>query len=167
MTSKHAGSVLALMAIAGTLGACGSSSSSSKTIPKAQFIARADSICLNGQLRTNAIPAPKSNPATATKAQLPRWATFFAALAASLQTDHTALAALPKPDSGATQITQALADLQLYITQLSALGKRAAAGDLPGFQALFAQLNSPSSSAAKASQLAKQFGLKVCGGSGR
>jgi hypothetical protein len=148
--------------LAATVAGCGSSSM--KTIPKADWIKRADAICAGATKTRNAIPFPRVNPASATKAQLQmQIGPYLAKLIPSQQSTHDQVAALPSPDSGKATITGALANVQKSIDQFKALTRSANAGDVATFRKQFAALNAPSSPGNAASAQVKAFGLKVCG----
>jgi hypothetical protein len=160
MRVRLGSSVLAAMAIAGALSACGSSS---KTISKADFIKRADAICASGNQRIRALPQPNLNPSKVTTAQLPQLASFLGQFLMVLQSEYDQIVALPSPSSDKSTIDQALASVKQSIGVFAQMRQRAMAGDVAGFKTLFAQENGPGSANNRANALAKQFGLKVCG----
>lgn len=136
------------------LASCGSSSSSSKTLPKAQFIARADTICAK-ELKTVSAPAPNFNPATASTAQIKSVAPFLRQQATAIHNGVTEIAGLGKPDQDQALLERLLADGRLSAVELSAAADAAAKGDKQGVQAAISK--SPDDNA-----LAKRFGFKVC-----
>jgi hypothetical protein len=154
--------LLAAVGIATALSACGSSPPKA-SISKAEFIRRADAICFTGAKRVSAIPSPNVHYDAATRQQLPQIAHYLPHIIEELQSEHNGIAALPNPTGGKALITQSLAYLQQYIQLLTYEQKAAAAGNLAGFETLFAQETQADSPVLAANRLARQFGLKICG----
>lgn len=136
------------------LASCGSSSSSSKTLPKAQFISNADAICAR-ELKTVSAPAPNFNPSTASAAQIKSAAPFLRQQATAVHNTVNQVAALGKPDTDQALLQRLLADGRTSAVELSAAAGAAAKGDK---QAVLTTLSkTPDDNA-----LAKRFGFKVC-----
>jgi hypothetical protein len=163
MGAKRSTSLFAVAIIAGAVAGCGSSSKSSGTIPKADFIKRVDAICGTYNAQTRAIPFPNVDPNKATKAQLPQFAATLNKLSSLLHAERSQIAAVPKPDKDAALFAQGFAGFQAQISPVDKAAAAASSGNPAAFRAAAKALNGPPPGSAQARAAVKKFGLKVCG----
>lgn len=147
------------------LSACGSkSSSSTKELPQAEFVQKADAICTQTGIKRKAAGQPPNfNPATATKAQVTGSAKYLEAEATLTKDEIAQVAGLGEPKEAAPKQAWQQLRSELQDTTIPALQKAAEdakAGSVEGFKADFKKLEAASPNQDK---LGKTVGLKVCG----
>jgi hypothetical protein len=143
---------LAAVTSALLLSACGSSGES-----KADYIKRADAICVAGNRQITAVPMPRLTglPRQQLLAGLSH---YVDAVLPSVEKVVSQLKALPQPSQDQAVLHQYLAALDTAVAQLRTLSVAAARGDVVAVQSGAQEL-----SGSKANTLARQYGFARCG----
>jgi ABC-type lipoprotein release transport system permease subunit len=135
--------LLALGAIAAGCGSSSNDSSSTSNLTKAEFIAKADAICQQGNQEINQAAHQAFGNQKPTAAAVQQFAIQTALPNTQSQVDK--IKALGAPSGDEDQVNKILATVQADIDKAKAAG------------------NLQSSTFADGNALAKQYGLKVCG----
>jgi hypothetical protein len=167
-------------AIAALMAGCGSSSSSSSTTSSSSsttessssttqaagaatvdsaYATAAGEICTTATMQVQAVARP-GDPAKATAADLPAWASYFDKVLPIFETALQKLSQVPPPTTGGTELAAAAAKTVTVNADLTAIATAAHAGNLNQFDTAlltYAQDNAASDAAYDA------IGLKACG----
>src|SRR5438270_8378768 len=127
--------LVVVAAAAAGCGSSGSTTSGSKTVPKAQIISRGDAIC--SKLDKSIGSGPNIDPAKATGKQLVGLAPFLTKNADVISSEVSQVSALGKPDTDAALFNQVLADGRTVASYFHEAATAAAAGSRSGFLAAF------------------------------
>jgi hypothetical protein len=134
-------------------GSSGSTSSGSKTVPKAQIISRGDAIC--SKLDKTVGAPPNIDPAKATGKQLRQFVPFLTKNAAVISSEVSQVSALGKPDKDAALFNQVLTDGRNASSYFREAATAAAAGNRGAFLAAFKKLMAQT-------PRGKAFGFRHC-----
>jgi hypothetical protein len=129
---------MVVAAAAAGCGSSGSTTSGSKTVPKAQIISRGDAIC--SKLDKSIGSGPNIDPAKATGKQLVGLAPFLTKSADVISSEVSQVSALGKPDKDAALFNQVLADGRTAASYSREAATAAVAGNRSGFLAAFKKL---------------------------
>jgi hypothetical protein len=148
--TTHALLLLAAVATAATIAACGGHSDSRKDV-----IARANAICFSAQQAARSVASPGAGD---TKAL----ATYFNKLAPIVAKEARQLAALPRPTPRQATLGHYVDAVNASVADYRAAARAAAAGDEGGVTQALAKLQ-----ATGATGYARAYGLTQCTGSTR
>lgn len=140
---------------AGAIAGCGGGGTS-----KATVIRRADAICSQYNKSRSTIPQPSVSPDQLSKSNIKQFTTFLDKSVPSLKAELAKLEALPNPKQDAALWKRTLAGAS---SQVSAFDNARKLADSGNVAALKTALKTALSDVGNSSQLAKQFGLRVCG----
>jgi hypothetical protein len=156
--------VLAATAACAVAVGCGGGSGGpkdAKTIPKAQFIRRADELCARADRRTERLPVPPLPPRASR--QLDEIAAFFRAQVAIGSRELAQIRRLGVAVPGTAAQTENLDTVDALIAEMRAIVYHARRAHLDRTRARYRRVQAISE---RATDLAMRFGYDVCGQSG-
>jgi hypothetical protein len=153
LTAGRVTTIGVVVLLAASVTACGSSSSASKTVPKAQIISQGDAIC--SRLKATEPAFPNADPATFTTVQLKLLAPNLAKHGQIIASEVQQVGALGTPSTDQALFKTVLGEGDSAAADFQSAAQAAARGDRPGVVAAFGRLQALPSHG-------KQFGFHVC-----